>query len=108
MFNPFAYLRERAREAVLAGVHDALTQIDPAAAPLPPQVTTPAVPALAAGPTPPEPPAPPSGGPDPGPGGGSIQERLARAAGADAPPQLPPAPSAPRRGRGRPPQGDEA
>lgn len=109
MFNPFAYLREKAREAVLAGVHDALVQIDSGAAPPPATVTTPSPPALAAGPQAPPPgPASEAGDDDTGGSAGeTLQQRLARAAeGSDTPPQLPPAPSAPKRGRGRPPKGD--
>lgn len=109
MFNPFAYLREKAREAVLAGVHDALVQIDSGSAPLQPPVTAASPPALSAGPQAPDTEAAsePGAGDTSGNPGESIQQRLARAAvGPGTAPQLPPAPSATKRGRGRPPKGD--
>jgi hypothetical protein len=110
LFNPFAYLREKAREAVLAGVHDALVQIDVTTLQPPPTVTTTQPPALTAGPQPPE---PDPSGPDvkSESQGESMQQRLARAAesgSGSTPPQLPPAPSAPTRGRGRPPKSDNS
>ena len=111
MFNPFVYLREKAREAVLAGVHDALVQIDPGTAPPLPTVAAASPPALAAGPQAPMPESASEVGDDDDDtssgSGETIQQRLARAAeGSGGTPQLPPAPSAPRRGRGRPPKGD--
>ncbi len=105
MFNPFAFIREKARESVLAGIHDALVQIDASANQTPPTVTTVPTPALSAGPS------PAASDSDMDTSGDSpeesLQERLARAAEAGNPPQLPPAPSAPIRGRGRPPKGDK-
>lgn len=114
----FDYLRLKARDAVLAGVQDALDQIDPALAGQAAQAvaggTVPQLGAAETAPaetgavppaTTPSPPAPP-----PGPGG-SLQERLAQATTALGPTTTaltPPKPSSPRRGRGRPGQGGEA
>lgn len=107
----FNYLREKAREAVLAGVQDALDQIDPVLsqrpapglpAPVQQQLTsgassTPAVSEADPSNSPATPTAAASGG---------IQERLAQAAkahGANSAgntPSVPPKPSSPKRGRG--------
>lgn len=120
MINFFAYLREKAREAVLAGVQDALDQIDPAIGARP-QAAASAAPALPPAPKPSPAPASEakrsteSGVPPAAPAGETIQQRLARAAGAGVtelpgpPPEPPPppGPSAPRRGRGRLPQDGE-
>lgn len=117
MINFFAYLREKAREAVLAGVQDALDQIDPAVGGKP----QPAPPALPPAPKPPPAPGPDAkrpaeaGGPPAAPAGETVQQRLARAAGGGVtePPGTPPepapptGPSAPRRGRGRLPHDGE-
>ena len=112
----FNYLREKAREAVLAGVQDALDQIDPILS----QRSTPGLPTpvqhqLTSGesitssvseaeatiaPTTP-----------PASGSGGLQERLAQAAKAHVAnptaitPSVPPKPSSPKRGRG--PQGSD-
>lgn len=95
----FDYLRQRARDAVLAGVQEALDQLDPA---------TPGQPAPAPTSVPlPAPAAPPAATAAAAAGDG-LQQRLAQAAG-----QLGPAPataiasrpSAPKRGRGGQPDG---
>lgn len=129
MISFFSYLREKAKEAVLAGVQDALDQIDPilanhtpslpAAPHLAPHTgTTPQLPAVEAKSTaPPESSSTPvstaqipsaSGVPSQG---GGLQERLAQATssiGANNPPLTPPKPSSPKRGRGKPGDGTES
>lgn len=88
----FDYLRQKARDAVLAGVQDALDQIDP-----------PGRDALPPGPSPATPDTPPTPPPPPLPAAGSLQDRLARATGQLTPepePGDPTKPSSPKRGRG--------
>jgi hypothetical protein len=121
----FDYLRLKARDAVLAGVQDALDQIDPALAgqpaatpggvqapPLPQlgppdggasSTQPPETPTAPPADSPPRPPAPPAAG--------SLQERLAQAntaLGVNPAPAGPPKPSSPKRGRGRPDDGGAA
>ena len=103
----FDYLRQRARDAVLAGVQDALDQIDPQPGGGPPPASLPvtaAPPQLGHAPGAPaaaDPPAVPVADP-PAPAGDptSLQARLAQAADRLAQPPAPPGPAAPKRGRG--------
>ena len=124
----FSYLREKAKEAVLAGVQEALDQIDPILAnhesSLSPQGTPPTVPPapfpqLAAveskdGSSSSVPTRTPSSVPtqqSPAPGSGGLQERLAQATNTIATNNTavtPPKPSSPKRGRGRTGEGGES
>lgn len=115
----FSYLREKAREAVLAGVQDALDQIDPILASHTSSLSPPGIP-----PTVPAAPLPQlaavenkdasttSAAPQQAPAStGGLQERLAQATNAIAtnnPALTPPKPSSPKRGRGRPGEGGES
>ena len=116
----FDYLRLKARDAVLAGVQDALDQIDPTLAGQAASAASAAVgqalPQLGAadsgpletGGTPPTPTPPP---PAPAAPGNSLQERLAQASttlGPTSTAVTPPKPSSPKRGRGRPDDGGPA
>ncbi|CAN5249434.1 hypothetical protein BH11PLA2_BH11PLA2_48840 [soil metagenome] len=113
----FDYLRLKARDAVLAGVQDALDQIDPAlAGQVAPPAVGPPLPQLGAADSGPAetggtPPAPTTTPPTPPAPGGSLQERLAQATttlGPNSTALTPPKPSSPKRGRGRPDDGGPA
>ncbi len=116
----FSYLRDKAREAVLAGVQDALDQIDPVLTNRTPVLSTPSIAASpvpqlnaaesVASPHPTE--APPVTSPPAAPQtSGGLQERLAQATnsiGLNNTAINPPKPSSPKRGRGRPGEGNES
>lgn len=120
MISFFSYLREKARDAVLAGVQDALDQIDPilanrASALTPPSLpanhSTAALPQLGAAES--KDVSPPTSPMQPAPtvSSGGLQERLAQATNAietNNSALTPPKPSSPKRGRGRPGEGSES